>query len=183
MKELKNSLDFIKQSKKQIYIISVIFLSFIFIGFLFPVLEEELLKIISEMQKLFEGLNLWQTILLIFINNSRACLIAIISGISLGIIPIIITLSNGYLIGFVSNIVTKKSSFLELWRLFPHGIFEIPAVLISLGIGLFLGVDLIKNKKDFLSNFEKSLKTFVLIILPLLTLAAIIEGILIFCFN
>jgi stage II sporulation protein M len=185
MRKIINCLKFIKESKGYIYGTSFLFFFFAIIGFYFPLMEEQIMRIILELQEMFEGLNLWETISLIFFNNSRASLTAIISGISFGIIPLMIIFSNGYLIGFVSNLVARESSIFELWRLLPHGILEIPAVLISLGMGLKLGVKLLRkpNKKEFFSDLNSSLRTFVLIILPLLVVAAIIEGLLIFYFS
>lgn len=178
----RNSIDYLRSNKKHLIRITFLFLVFILIGFSYPVITEEILNIMKDMQKMFEGLNVWQTIGLIFFNNARTCLIAIISGVTIGVVPIMIALSNGYLIGVVSHIVTKETSILELWRLLPHGIFEIPAVLISLALGMKLGFDLIKvqTKKSFLGNLDKSLKVFILIVIPLLIVAALIEGFLIF---
>ena len=69
-----------------------------------------------------------------------------------------------------------------LWRIFPHGIFELPAVFISLGLGLKLGTFIFqRNKlKAFAEFFWNSLRVFLFIVLPLLIIAAIIEGSLIF---
>jgi stage II sporulation protein M len=96
---------------------------------------------------------------------------------------------NGYVLGYISKITVQSSSILDLWRLFPHGIFELPAVLISLGLGLKLGfsvinnLEIFKNKKDYWNSLIKEIKlcvkTFIFIVLILLVFAAIIEGILI----
>ncbi len=180
MKIIKNSLDFIKESKKYIFLVVFIFLLFSFIGFNFPFFEDAILGIISELRNLFEGLNLWQTIGLIFFNNARASLFAIILGVFFGVFSLIIVMTNGYLIGFVAQMVTKEYSFFEMWRILPHGIFELPAVLISIGFGLKIGIEILTKPKSLINNLDESLKTFVIIILPLLLLAAIIEGLLIF---
>ena len=68
-----------------------------------------------------------------------------------------------------------------MWRLLPHGIFELPAIILSIGIGLKLGVEI--WKKDSWNvlkrNIIESLRFFIFIIMPLLVIAAIIEGLLI----
>jgi len=102
-------------------------------------------------------------------------------GMFLGIAPVLFSLFNGYLLGFVALMAVNEQGFLSLWRIFPHGIFELPAVFISLGLGMKLGSFIFqRNKaesfKDFLWN---SLRVFLLIVLPLLIIAAIIEGTLI----
>jgi stage II sporulation protein M len=184
MSELKESWSFIKKSKIYILISVLVFSLFSIIGFVFPFFEEQIFKIISELKLLFEGLNLWQTMGLIFFNNARASLMAILAGIFFGIIPIVILLTNGYLVGFISRIVSNEFSIFELWRLLPHGIFELPAVLISASLGLKIGVEVITKptKENIIRNINKALKTFILMIIPLLVIAAIIEGLLIFFF-
>jgi stage II sporulation protein M len=184
MSELKESWSFIKKSKIYILISVLVFSLFSIIGFVFPFFEEQIFKIISELKLLFEGLNLWETIGLIFFNNARASLIAILAGVFFGVVPLIIALTNGYLVGFISRIVSNEFSIFELWRLLPHGIFELPAVLISVGLGLKIGIEILTKptKENFIENLNKALKTFVLIIIPLLIIAAIIEGLLIFLF-
>ena len=91
-------------------------------------------------------------------------------------------IANGYLVGFVSSVVSEKESILSLWRLLPHGIFEIPAILISAGLGIKLGTFIFqKNKKETLKELVlKSLKTFFFVIVPLLIVAALIESSLIY---
>ncbi len=181
MKILREELEFVRKSKMYIFIAVGIFLLFSILGFIFPIFEEEIMIVISEMKTMFEGLNVWQTIGLLFFNNSRTSLLAIILGFSFGIVPLILSMSNGYIIGFVSRMVTNEYSFFEMWRILPHGIFELPAVLISMGIGLRIGIEILTKptKKNFLDNLDKALKTFVLIVVPLLIIAAIIEGLLI----
>ncbi|MBC8434888.1 stage II sporulation protein M [archaeon] len=137
------------------------------------------------MLSIFEGKNLPETISLIFINNFRTGLSSILLGIIFGILPLISAIFNGYVVGFVINLVVAEEGFLVLWRLLPHGIFEIPAVLISMGLGLRIGLGLFKknSKKLLKRNFNESLKVFFVIVLPLLIIAAIIEGTLIFLFG
>ena len=99
-------------------------------------------------------------------------------GIILGIFPIWVSIQNGYIIGFVINKVVALEGPLILWKLIPHGIFELPAIFISIGVGLKIGEKVLKRDSPgvFLLN---SLKVFLLIVLPLLIIAAVIEGLLI----
>jgi stage II sporulation protein M len=118
----------------------------------------------------------------IFSNNIKVTFIGLISGIFFGILPLLTSIANGYLLGFVSSLVIIEENFLSLWRILPHGIFELPAVFISLGLGLKLGMFIFQKKKiKYLKkNLYNSLKVFFLIILPLLLVAAIIESLFIF---
>ena len=98
-----------------------------------------------------------------------------------GIFPFFIAIYNGYVLGYVLKLVVGKIGFLEIWKLFPHGIFELPAVFISLGLGIKLGASLFaKNSdKEFLRRLKNSARVFFFIVLPLLVIAAVIEGSLI----
>lgn len=179
----KESFSFIKDSKKYILIITLIFLAFAIIGY-FTVLPVELDNIlkekIKEIMMMFEGLNLPQTIWMIFSNNVYVSFLSIVFGILFGIFPIITSLSNGFIIGYVAHKAVSIEGILTLWKLLPHGIFELPAVIISLGIGFRLGTTLLFRTKKIKRESLKALIVFLLIITPLLIVAAIIEGFLVF---
>ena len=156
--------------------------SFLFlIGFTFPVFfRAEIIVFIEELIELVEGKGLIETFFFIFFNNLKATFFAIILGVSFGILPLFVAITNGYLIGFVSREVAMIEGISALWRLFPHGIFELPAVIFSIGIGIKIGVDLLivkKNKKERLKiNYIEGLRFFLFVVIPLLLLAGIIEA-------
>jgi stage II sporulation protein M len=114
----------------------------------------------------------------IFFNNLKSSFFGMSFGILFGIFPILVTIFNGYLLGFVSAFSVAGGGVLSLWKLLPHGIFELPAIFLSLGLGLRLGTLVFqKNKQKFLKeNILRSLKIFLLIVIPLLIIAAIIEA-------
>ena len=180
----RESLDYIKESRKFIYIILGIFLFFSFIGFSLPVptdLEAKIISFIEDLISKTDSMNQLELIIFIFLNNLKSSFIGMIFGILFGIFPLITALSNGYLLGFVAAKSVSAKSILILWRLFPHGIFELPALFISLGLGLKLGTFIFnKNKVNTLNTYlVKSMKVFFFIVLPLLVIAAVIEGTLI----
>jgi stage II sporulation protein M len=144
--------------------------------------ENRLIELIESLRRMFAGLTFEETVILIFLNNAKASLIALVTGIFFGVVPLWLAVLNGYLLGFVSRIVSSESSFIELWRILPHGIFELPAVLLSIAMGLRIGMEILnkKTRKNFFYNLTLSLKVFFILIIPMLVIAAIIEGILIF---
>lgn len=179
----KESFSFVKESKKYIFIITFLFLFFAVIGYFttLPLELENLLKErLKEIAMLFEGLNLPQTIWMIFSNNIYVSFLSIVLGVLFGIFPLLTSLSNGFIIGYVANKAVSIEGILTLWKLLPHGIFELPAVIISLGIGLRLGLTLIFNNKYLRKESLSALLVFTLIVTPLLILAAVIEGFLVF---
>jgi len=192
MKKYKNtikslyidSFNYIKTCKKFILAIIIIFFMGTIIGLILPLPQEIILQIMEMLKKILgqiEGKTTMEIIEFIFINNTKASLIGLVAGIFMGIVPIILALTNGYLLGFVMQISIDSEGIFMLWRLFPHGIFELPAIFISLGMGLHLGTFIFQKDtaKALKENIKNSLIAFTLIILPLLIIAATIEGILI----
>jgi len=177
----KSSLNYIKECKNFIYLIILIFFLSSVLGFFVPLPEqfqEEILKMLNEIFEKTEGFNQWQMIKFLFLNNFKSSFFGVIFGVIFGFFPLISDVVNGYLLGFVAKLVVAEQGFSILWRLFPHGIFELPAVFISLGMGLKLSTFIFeKNKvKSLLKFFWNSLKVFILVVIPLLIIAAIIEG-------
>lgn len=182
-KNFISSWKYLKSSKTFINIIIAIFLVSAVVGFIFPVPEvilQKILEIIAEILEQTEGLNFWGLFNFIFLNNFKVSLMGFIAGILLGIFPVITAFANGYLLGFVGKFSAQEAGIFSLWRILPHGIFELPAIFIALGLGLKLGVSFFKTKdetfKDVLIN---SIKAFFFIVLPLLFIAALIESALI----
>ena len=61
----------------------------------------------------------------------------------------------------------------------PHGIFEIPAFIISGAIGILLAQSLINewyNGTDTAEDAKKFARTFILYVLPLVAIAAFVEA-------
>ncbi len=185
---LKDSIDFVKLNSNNIKTISYIFAIFLIVAFFIPT-PELLSRIIQEKLRLIvletQNLDTLQLVQYIFLNNAGISLMALILGILFGILPVLFAISNGYIIGYVARLAVDNNGILFLWRIFPHGIFELPAVIISLALGFGMGRNLFNKKPKFslYSQLKLSLKTFFYIVLPLLILAAFIEGILIVFFG
>lgn len=166
----------LKELKTYILLSSIIFLFFIILGLVFPsILEERILEMIKSLVSQTQDKTILGLISFITANNIQVAFFGIITGIALGILPIMALVINGYVIGFVIHHSIAEAGILVLWKLFPHGIFELPAILISTALGIKLGTDLKNIKKNFIS----SIRIFLLIIIPLLVIAGIIEGTLI----
>lgn len=180
----EESICYLKESTIYFWIIIGLFFFSALIGFVFPenfVFFDELLKELAEKTA---GLGHGELTWFIFQNNIFSSFIGLIFGVFFGIFPLMGALINGLLLGYVYALASATEGFGVIWMLVPHGIFELPAVFISLGLGLKLGMFIfVKNKKkELFERLNKSLKVFVIIVLPLLIIAAIIEGVLIFSF-
>lgn len=181
--EYRRSWKYVVESRNFIFIIIGIFLVFSLIGFFIRPPEEIEAWIIDTIRELIEktqGMSGIELIQFIFFNNLLSSFSGIALGIFLGTMPVFSAIVNGYILGYVASASVKTAGAGILWRLFPHGIFELPAVFISFGLGLRLGIFIFQKKKmSFKYHIINSLKVFLLIVVPLLVIAAIIEGTLI----
>ena len=150
--------NYLRNSENYVILVAAFFLFAIFIGFILPILAPadlvEILmnwikKWVEEVIKETEGLGLLGMFWFIFKNNVLVGFVAIVLGLFLGAIPGILLFANGLFIGVISFIVVNTEGFTALWRLFPHGIFEIPAIIISFALGMKIYFSLYsKNSKD-----------------------------------
>jgi stage II sporulation protein M len=178
------SWEFIKNTKWFFVFSLGIFFFIALLGFIFPIFfERQIEEVLRRMGEMLIGKNVFEIIIMIFMNNTRAAFMAMISGIAFGIITILILITNGYLLGFVARITVNAGRAPILLGLLPYGIFELTAIFLSAAIGLRYGYDLILNTNQFGKIFKTGIKVFIFIIVPILLLAAIIEGIMIAFIN
>jgi stage II sporulation protein M len=120
--------------------------------------------------------------LFIFLNNIIAVFTALVGGIIFGITPILSAALNGYLIGVVvGQIIPLEGITPVLAALLPHGIIEIPLLLVTLGLSLRVGITALKaiKKKDsklLISEVKKVARFAWFKIMPFVVLAAFIEA-------
>ncbi|MCK4650290.1 stage II sporulation protein M [Candidatus Pacearchaeota archaeon] len=162
------------------------------IGFAFPVFfRAEIFGIVKGLVLAIEGKNTLELIGFIFLNNLQASFMAMALGILFGFFPMMTCIVNGYLLGFVAREAVMTDGIFMMWKIFPHGIFELPAVMFSIGIGFRLGWSVVSDGWHMVSgkrktrenglgyNFREGLRFFVFVIVPLLVVAGVIEGILV----
>ena len=118
----------------------------------------------------------------IFINNGVKTFLVILLGVLGGVLPVAFLLLNGYAIGWVLYLsIQSKGIVSSLLAVVPHGIFELPAVLLGASVGIFLGARTMRRlfgkfETSLKRDFGRALKFFWRIILPLLLLAAFVEA-------
>ena len=156
---IKAENDWGSEQSNRIFSIILFFVLGIF-GFLFPVFfEQQIFELIARIIAETKDKGLFGLTAYIIHNNVQSAFFALIFGIVLGIVPLGVLIINGYVLGFISNKTIALEGPLVLWRLFPHGIFEIPAIMISIALGLKIGSFLFKAKK----NLKKNVRTTILI--------------------
>ncbi|MBU1136004.1 MAG: stage II sporulation protein M [Nanoarchaeota archaeon] len=176
--------DYLKESRNYFYFILFLFFVSGFIGFLFPVFFIDFIKeFVKDLLELTKGMGFFRLLIFILQNNIMTSFFGMIFGLFFGIIPLILCCLNGYVLGFISRAAVELSGFSVLLKLFPHGIFEIPALILSLGLGLKLGMFIFtKNlkKEKLIYDLKNSVRVFLFVIIPLLVIAGIIETLFIF---
>lgn len=122
----------------------------------------------------------------IFVNNARVIVLGgLVSVFSFGALTLFLTLINVSLVSFIIAEVVQLG--LDPWLFFstfilPHGILEIPAIIIGMAFALRIGASLVSPPRKFkvgqsllltLANF---IKIFIFVVLPMLLLAAYVEA-------
>ncbi len=165
-------------------VVTVVFILSLIIGLIVsvrnPGLSENYLETFKQSLGWIKTLNPLIIMFVIFLNNAIKSLIALILGIGLGIIPILFVAGNGIIIGMLAEIVSRqRGTFFVIASTLPHGIIEVPMILISTGIGLRLGynmyLSLIGKKVDMKQELTQGIGFYIRVIAPLLFVAAAIE--------
>lgn len=122
----------------------------------------------------------------IFFNNIRVIILAAISSVfSFGVLALFLTLIN---MGLVSFIITQivllgyNPWLFVATFILPHGIFEIPAILLGMAFALRIGAALVSPPpgldlgQGLILTTANFLKVLIFVVIPLLLLAAYIEA-------
>lgn len=174
---MKQAVKYLENNKNFFMIIAVIFCAAIILGLVYQpafiknYIEGYLKKLLSEI----EGKNFFQLFIFICRNNIVAGFFGMVFGMIIAFYPIMIGIFNGYFLGFVLEKAIQTSGVTAVFSLLPHGILEIPALIISLGLGLKMGFGLIYN------FFEKHKKNnYAYFLIPLAIFPFILFFILLF---
>lgn len=136
---------------------------------------EELLGVFPELEKM----DITQFFLFILFNNVLKSFLWMILGIVGSIPPIFYTAFNGFLIGNISYFVAQENGIVfTAAALIPHGIIEIPTILLSQAAGMGLGYALInslRGRGSIRMEFARMFRLFTSRIIPLLLVAAVFE--------
>jgi uncharacterized membrane protein SpoIIM required for sporulation len=117
----------------------------------------------------------------VFINNAIKALGLVFLGILLGIPSVLIIGLNGFILGGFGAVLEPANGWTYVIASFlPHGVVEIPAILLAAALGLTLGREsfkwLLRRESHVKLQLSDSLRVYVRLILPSLAVAAIIEA-------
>jgi len=117
----------------------------------------------------------------IMTNNLSVSFAAFAFGITGGLGTIYLLFTNGLLMGVISAACWQAGMSLELWEFVaPHGVLELPAVMIAGGAGLLLARGLLfpgsLPRRHALVLYGGQAARLILGIVPILVVAGLIEG-------
>jgi len=121
----------------------------------------------------------------LLLHNVMATIFVLISGVIVGIIPTFAIGANGFVIGVVYRQTAEVVGYSKAaLMVLPHGVVEIPALLIAASYGLWLGVMVFRRMRGKEStpirfNIVHVFRRYFTVVFPLLIVAAGIETFLI----
>jgi stage II sporulation protein M len=167
--------------KPYMHVVCFLFLLSLFVGYITPYhYQQEIAKKLLTYFSPLESSTQAQLFIKIFLNNYISTLLSLLLGLFFGIGPIVFLIINGYTLG---NLISFASSKVGIYKIglaiIPHGIFEVPAVLLAASYGLWWGVKnyrKIRYRENFQDDFPLPIKRYIIIIIPLLLIGAFVEA-------
>jgi stage II sporulation protein M len=182
---MQKDAEYLCSLRKYILAVAGIFIFFLIIGIMVSITNPEKSAYYIEFFKKTFGwitqLDPFERMLAIFKNNAINSLLALVLGIGLGFVPFFLVAVNGLFLGMVAETFsTEKGIVFVLAAILPHGIIELPMVLLSAAIGIRLGYEMYRflkgERTDLKLEFKKGLRFYLVRVAPLLFVAAIIES-------
>ena len=186
---IRNISEYIKQSYREaftdlrdagasILVTVAIFLVCVSIGMVHPSWSDDTLSALKGLAKDLSGKSASAIIFTIFLKNALSTAISVLTGPLLGIIPVSGAVINGLLLGSTLSYIKEMGRPYAIVYLFPHGLFEFPAMFMAWGLGLWQGMWFLRKPPDrsFKDRLQRAFRVLVILILPLLIIAALIEG-------
>lgn len=176
--------------RHQLIITAIAFVALILISFVAGIVKPDLAEnIVEQFSQMVEGLGLQEvdgsiSALMLFASNLRAMIISVCYGfipficlpaLSLGINTVLLGLFGAYYINNGATFLAYLSGII------PHGIFEIPALILSLSCGLFLCHCVsdsirLKEKGTIGDVVKQIIRLIAFHVVPLLLVAAFVEA-------
>ena len=144
-----------------------------------PISED--IAALGELAGFLASLPLALVAVIIFMKNALALLVSFVFSPIFCLLPILTLTINGWLLAFVSVTISQEKSLgFVLAGLLPHGVFELPALILGEAAALSFGVVVIlalfkKERRSLLLPSLKQNLRYLIIALVLLLPAAIIE--------
>ncbi len=159
----------LKEVKKYIFAAILIFAAGIIAAIVVPSLGKSVISEVLEYLKTFEHKKDLALLIAIFLKNASSAFFAILLGFLFGFVPVFGAAFNGIAVGAILNM-----NPLNFFKIIPHGLFELTALFIAWGLGIWCAGGLF-HAPTIGFRIKRSLNIYLSIIVPLLIIAAIIE--------
>jgi uncharacterized membrane protein SpoIIM required for sporulation len=118
---------------------------------------------------------------LIMINNIQVSFLAFSSGVLMGLGTLVVLIYNGFLLGAIAAGVSTTPAGIHFWAFVaPHGVIELPAIMISGAAGMLLGFALVDpgehSRLDALRLAGRESAVLMLGVVTCLVVAGLVEG-------
>lgn len=182
----ENLRGYFHRNRNYILFVIIVFIISLIVGYVFrDLFADYVLEAIRNMARNITAETSTLT-MSIFLNNLRVAFIIILLGFLFSIFSLMILFTNGVLIGFMFSIV--PAPIMVIYTL-PHGIFEIPQLILTVVCAMLvtkLEINLIKGVLQRDKTFRGEIKNSstiindivlsITMIVVLLVIAALIEG-------
>ena len=123
------------------------------------------------------------SVFVLLMNNWRAMLLSAAYGfIPFLFLPLVSLLTNGLLLGLLASLFLSSGALLPyLAGILPHGIFEIPAIVLSIACGMLLCRNMCRlvtgspKRQPMVELLGDLLRVILLLVMPLTVAAAVVE--------
>jgi uncharacterized membrane protein SpoIIM required for sporulation len=114
-------------------------------------------------------------------NNIRVSFVAFSGGMLLGLLTLFILIFNGFMLGVLGAGVSRTSASVYFWSFVaPHGVIEIPTIVISAAAGFLLAAAIIApgvhSRVDALRIAGRQAGVLMLGVVAFLVVAGLVEG-------
>jgi len=97
----------------------------------------------------FLTLSPWKMFFFLLLNNSVKSFAILLSGILFGLVPVIAVAANGYILGVAYLFASRGVGYVQAAKtVLPHGVLEIPAIILTAAYGLCFGVTFAKRIRE-----------------------------------
>ncbi|MCR3883132.1 stage II sporulation protein M [Methanotrichaceae archaeon M04Ac] len=178
----KEDVTYIRSIRPYILLSVFLFLAAAILGFVISIFQPDLASAyvgdVAEKLRWILELSPAKMMVAIFANNLLASSMALLLGVGFGIVPFIVVVVNGLVVGLVVHqAVLAGGAAFVIVAILPHGIIELPTVLVCIAVGFRLGhlmiLTLLGRDGDLEGELRAALRLLRWVVLLLFIAAAI----------
>lgn len=170
---------YLRETKSLIALAALVFTAGALFGIMKPEAFGSYTGVLDEFIGRFRGKRGIVLIFMIFSQNVTSAFLAFWLGTLLCVVPLFAAFSNGVILGLVVHRAASFAVPATLLSILPHGIFELPAMHVAWALGIWRGMWVFDRERleGYRQRAARSYGAFLAFVVPLLAVAAVIEGI------